>query len=68
MESMEPNSGDAPGLITVDEARRFIVDCFLASNTKQEHAQAMADLLGKDTKNIHCFNSYLLRSFLISKT
>lgn len=27
------------------EAKRFIVDCFLASSTKLENAQAMADLL-----------------------
>lgn len=33
------------GMISIDEARRFMVDCFLKSNTNQENAQAMADLL-----------------------
>jgi LDH2 family malate/lactate/ureidoglycolate dehydrogenase len=33
------------GLISIDEARRFMVDCFVNSNTNRENAQAMADLL-----------------------
>lgn len=33
------------GTISIDEARRFMVDCFVKSHTSQENAQAMADLL-----------------------
>lgn len=32
-------------IIAVEESRRFMVDCFLKSNTSQENAQEMADLL-----------------------
>lgn len=35
------------GLISIDEARRFMVDCFLKSKTSLENAQAMADLLAE---------------------
>lgn len=33
------------GLVTVDEARRFMTDCFVASRTPIEHARQMAELL-----------------------
>lgn len=32
-------------IVAVEESRRFMVDCFVNSNTSQENAQAMADLL-----------------------
>lgn len=32
-------------MISINEARRFMVDCFVKSKTSQENAQAMADLL-----------------------
>lgn len=32
-------------MISIEEARRFMVDCFVKSHTSQENAQAMADLL-----------------------
>ncbi|XP_053685038.1 uncharacterized oxidoreductase YjmC [Sabethes cyaneus] len=34
-----------PRLIAVEEARRFMVDCFVKSKTPLEHAKQMADLL-----------------------
>ncbi|XP_055532126.1 uncharacterized oxidoreductase YjmC isoform X2 [Wyeomyia smithii] len=34
-----------PRLIAVEEARRFMVDCFVKSKTPLSHAQQMADLL-----------------------
>lgn len=34
-----------PGLIAINETRRFMFDCFLQSKTSKENAQAMADLL-----------------------
>lgn len=32
-------------MISIEEARRFMVDCFLSSRTSQGNAEAMADLL-----------------------
>lgn len=32
-------------IIPISEVKRFIVDCFVASNTPKEHAELMADLL-----------------------
>ncbi|CRL02920.1 CLUMA_CG015751, isoform A [Clunio marinus] len=43
MTSNENNNG----VISLDEARRFMVDCFTKSNTNQPNAQAMADLLAE---------------------
>jgi len=34
-------------MISIDEARRFMADCFMKSNTSQVNAQAMADLLAE---------------------
>ncbi|XP_058458431.1 uncharacterized oxidoreductase YjmC [Malaya genurostris] len=34
-----------PRLIALEEARRFMVDCFVKSNTPPSHAKQMADLL-----------------------
>jgi LDH2 family malate/lactate/ureidoglycolate dehydrogenase len=39
---MSPPSGK---LVSVAEAKRFIVDCFVAAKTPQSHAEQMADLL-----------------------
>lgn len=44
---MAPMVEEKPGLISIDEARRFMVDCFLKSKTSPENAQAMADLLAE---------------------
>jgi LDH2 family malate/lactate/ureidoglycolate dehydrogenase len=38
---------DKQGLVAINETRRFMVDCFLKSNTSPENAQAMADLLAE---------------------
>ncbi|XP_055625034.1 uncharacterized oxidoreductase YjmC [Toxorhynchites rutilus septentrionalis] len=38
-------SAALPKLVAVEEARRFMVDCFVKSNTPLAHAQQMADLL-----------------------
>lgn len=32
-------------MIAIEEARRFMIDCFLKSKTSAENAKAMADLL-----------------------
>lgn len=34
-----------PKLVAVEESRRFMIDCFKASNVPENHARAMADLL-----------------------
>jgi LDH2 family malate/lactate/ureidoglycolate dehydrogenase len=38
---------DKHGIISIAEARRFMVDCFLKSNSSLENSQAMADLLAE---------------------
>jgi LDH2 family malate/lactate/ureidoglycolate dehydrogenase len=35
------------GLVSIDETRRFMVDCFLKSKTSPENAKEMADLLAE---------------------
>lgn len=42
---MSTTGGKKPNLITVAESKRFMIDCFTASNTSRPHAEAMADLL-----------------------
>ncbi|XP_023303266.2 uncharacterized oxidoreductase YjmC-like [Lucilia cuprina] len=37
--------GEKPKLVKVEEARRFMIDCFRAVNVPQEHAEQQADLL-----------------------
>lgn len=38
-------SDDQPNVIAVEEARRFIIDCFIAAGVPPKHAKAQADLL-----------------------
>lgn len=38
---------DNKGMISIAEARRFMTDCFMKSNTNRENSQAMADLLAE---------------------
>jgi len=43
---MATNSGQSnPKIVSVDESRRFMVDCFTASKSSASHAKQMADLL-----------------------
>lgn len=41
------DNADKPGLVAIDETRRFMFDCFLQSKTSKENAKAMADLLAE---------------------
>ncbi|XP_037045184.1 uncharacterized oxidoreductase YjmC-like [Bradysia coprophila] len=43
---MVTNSGQSiPKLVSVDESRRFMIDCLIASKSSPSHAQQMADML-----------------------
>ncbi|KAG4077515.1 hypothetical protein HA402_002942 [Bradysia odoriphaga] len=43
--TMENSGQSIPKLVSIDESRRFMVDCFTASKSSPSHAQQMADLL-----------------------
>lgn len=48
LEKMAPASDENKmGLVSIDETRRFMTDCFLRSKTSPENAKAMADLLAE---------------------